>query len=238
MRGLVGSAFLAPVIAAVLCASACSGASHVSQDVTSTTQRSNRAITLTRVLEQTNRLRSFAYAGTVVLAPTDGGQLTVNVAGTTDVSNHRSWSSFSQSGSSYTETMIVDGQRVFDRLASPPPGGHDWCSENLRTSPGPRVTPISTLANIAKSNRNIANLGPQNVRGTETTHYRVSGDGLPAVEIWVDALDQLRRLRWTHGGDNQTDTTDLFDFNKPVAITLPSKAPPCPGRGNTTTTRP
>jgi len=72
------------------------------------------------------------------------------------------------------------------------------------------------LATLAGSHRNMHALGEEIVRGITTTHYRITGRG-PTVEIWTDAQDRLRRIRTPYGTD--TDTTDFFDFDKPITWT-------------------
>jgi hypothetical protein len=124
--------------------------------------------------------------------------------------------------------MVVDGVRVYSRVAGPSSlTGGRWCWSEGKRSAGPGVSLTQTVATLQGSDRQVQYVDDAVVRGVATSHYRVTGDPAPTLDIWIDSADRLRRLRWTHGGDRQTDTTDLFDFDAPVSISVPGDARPC-----------
>jgi hypothetical protein len=156
--------------------------------------------------------------------------MAIHITGEMDVAHKRLRASFGMPGTGGREETIVDASRVLYRVVSSDPlTAQPWCKlSGTKTSPGPGVSPIETLTELATTERKIEKLGVETVRGVQTTHYRVSGAGAPTVEIWVDANDMLRRLAWTHVNGHQRDTTDLYDFNKSASIVVPQHAPPCP----------
>jgi hypothetical protein len=158
-----------------------------------------------------------------------GRMLTIDTSGATDSRTHRTEFTSVQPGQPGHEDTVYDGgSRVYTRLVESDTAGRvGWCSYPAKHEPGPGISGENTLATVSGSNRQIQYIGQEVVRGVATTHYRVTGGGESPIDIWTDAQDRLRRFRWTHGRDQQTDTTDYFDFDAPVAITIPTSAPPC-----------
>jgi hypothetical protein len=113
---------------------------------------------------------------------------------------------------------------------------------------------LGTLEALRGVSRDIELLGTDEVRGVETEHYRVVVDfdkalgevpeslreqlgdsfaqfGLDTLpmDVWIDARDRLRRMRFEMGGDAFEDlgsgavsmTMDLYDFGVEVEVEAP-----------------
>ena len=218
------------VLAVVLVGAGCgSSAGGPSSSASSPTTSGTHVASLARIIEATNRLRAFRFSGTTVLPPDSiGRRLTIDITGATDARTNRSQLVNSSPGGSGHEDIIIDGVRLYSRVPGPSSlTGGRWCWSEGKRSPGAGVSLTQTLARLRGSDRQVQYVGDAVVRGVATSHYRVTGGAAPTLDIWIDSADRLRRLRWTHGEDQQTDTTDLFDFNAPVSITVPSHARPC-----------
>jgi hypothetical protein len=238
-----GGFVCALVIAAALAVVGCGGSNHPSG--TSTARAPERAL-LARVLQVANRVRSYQFSETIRDQTTDGGGgLTMHGSGVADIA--AGLTEMTLTGSANVphvsgagaptfsaalaaESLIVTRSRSYDRLVGPPPGAHDWCWRTPMRTPGAGVTPIATLANLAKNGATVSKVGTAVVRGVSTTQYVVtSGGHTSPIDIWVDNADELRRIHWTRDDptSTQTMTTDLFDFGAPVTIRTPEHAPPC-----------
>jgi len=229
MRGLDVNrccALLAVLLVGAGCGSSGGGPSS---STSSPTTLGPHVASLARIIEATNHVRTFRFSGTSVLPPDSSGhRLTIDITGATDTRTKRTEVVDSSPGESGHEDDIIDGVRLYSRVAGPSSlTSGRWCWFDGKRSPGPGVSLTQTLATLQGSDRQVQYVGTAVVRGDATVHYRVTGGGAPTLDIWVDPADRLRRLRWTHGGDRQTDTTDLFDFDAPVTITVPSDARPC-----------
>ena len=189
------------------------------------TKSSGGAASLSVIAHATEKVHTYRFSTTVVL-PVDGANTTLQT-GEADLEANRASVTMSIPGVKGSETLIVTGKTVFDRTQSAVSSlAHGWCVlSGLTRSPGSGVDPTSVLTSLGNSGRELHKVGQEKVRGVATTHYRVSGT--PPLDVWVDASDRLRRLHWTHGKAEQTDTTELFDFGTPVSIDLPANAPPC-----------
>jgi hypothetical protein len=111
--------------------------------------------------------------------------------------------------------------------------------------------PRDMLAALRKATLSSERLGRQEVRGVESTRYRVEIDpervGVPGfeetteLELWVDGDDLLRRMRGRDGGEGPF-VLEFYEFGEPVKIEPPpadqvQDAPaddsgagePCPG---------
>ena len=234
MRGShLGRACAALAVALLGCGCGSASEGHSSAGSTSTTSKGHVA-SLASIIEATQRERTVRFSGTSVLPPdSTGRRLTIDLWGATDLRTNRTeFESSSPGQPGHEDTIFDEGSRVYSRYLLTDPGPHTgtgapWCWLPAKHSPGPGITGQNTLASLSGSNRRIQYIDQEVVRGVVTTQYRVTGGGKPPLDIWTDAQDRLRRLRWTHGGDQQTDTTDFFNFDAPVTITIPTNAPPC-----------
>ena len=236
---------LVVVSALVVLGAGCGGSSHPSGAPVPTTRAANSAL-LARVLEVTNHIGRFRFSEIVRYQTTDGGGgLSMHGSGVSDiatgvtedtVTGSANVAHLSKGGAPTfsaavaAESFVLTSSREYDRIVGPPPGAHDWCWRTPKKTPGPGVSPIATLATLAKSGGTVVEVGRTVVRGVSTTHYAVSGGGRASpVDIWVDSSDELRRIHWTQTGptSTQTMTTDLFDFGAPVTIRTPVNAPAC-----------
>jgi hypothetical protein len=180
---------------------------------------------LSVIANTTERQHTYRFSDTMVLP--FGGANTFIQNGKTDLNAGRTALTMTQPGIKGSQDFIAEGATVYARVQSAVPGlSRSWCVESGRThSPGSGISPVDPLTSIRNSGRALQRIGTDAVRGVRTTHYRVIGN--PPLDIWVDGSDRLRRLRWTHGKANQTDTIDLYDFGASLEITVPTSAPPC-----------
>ena len=181
---------------------------------------------LSVIADATVRDHTFQFADTMAF-PYSGAN-TFDEQGVVDDRAGAASFTMSQPGLPGEESDILVKDTLYDRVESSEPGfSHGWCAMRgaLRHSGGPKLDPFDALDGLRSSGRSLHRIGTENVRGVATTHYHVSGN--PPLDIWVDATDRVRRLRWTHGNAHQTDTEDLYDFGVSASITAPASAPPC-----------
>jgi hypothetical protein len=229
LRSISRGACLALVIAA-----GCGG-ERTSSASSTTTATTASVVSLTRIVEAFASVRSYGFASTTTeLLPAPVGHLTIISSGTTDISTKRSTYTSSQLGAPDVSDGIIDGSRQYYRERGPDAfAGSHWCSiSGPKRLPGPGIFLTDTVAALAGSNRHLQLVGTDTVRGIETTHYRITGGGSP-VQIWVDARDHLRRLGWSPGGNAQSQSTDFFNFDTPVTITVPTNTRACSTYPNT-----
>jgi hypothetical protein len=216
---------------ALLIVAGCGGARASSAKLTAPP-----VVSLTRIVKKFQLVRSYgSVETTIALLPAPiGRRITFKTFARSDLLAKRSAYTTSQSGSPSVSDVVVDGSRQYYRERGPGAfAGSRWCSvPGVKRAPGPDVVLTDPVAALAGSNRHAQVVGTESVRGVETTHYRVTGEG-PPVQIWVDAQDQLRRLQWTPGGHFKTQTTDFFNFDQPVTITVPMNTRPCSSYPNT-----
>jgi hypothetical protein len=93
------------------------------------------------------------------------------------------------------------------------------------------TTPDRILSVLRASSKEVEEVGREEVRGVETTHYRAHldpekyelySDGEPTkqiVDAWVDAAGLVRRLSMPDGA--ATMTFELFDFGVKVEVEAP-----------------
>jgi hypothetical protein len=170
------------------------------------------------------------------------------------------------SGPATTVDTITDGALLYIRTpvfqqALPP--GKEWVRVDLAllarqngVDLGSLVdsnpTPNGALAYLRGSTGRVQDLGKQNVKGEETTHYRatidleqaakrakgstrqsirrvidVAGVTKLPVDVWVGADGYVRKVTYAqHSGRNQSAkiTMEMYDFGAPVTITPPPAA--------------
>lgn len=103
-------------------------------------------------------------------------------------------------------------------------------SEEFLPGPG-GTTPDRILSVLRASSKEVEEVGHEEVRGVETTHYRAHldpqkyelySDGEPTeqvVDAWVDDAGLVRRLSMPEGAG--TMTFELFDFGVKVEVEAP-----------------
>ena len=120
-------------------------------------------------------------------------------------------------------------------------------SELLIPLPGTPTQPTDVLARVVRASVENAEVANEEVRGTETTHFRARVDleklveQLPPserpndasvrsrpqfvpVDVWVDGENRLRRITMEQKQDDSTFSTrfDLFDYGVDVEVEQPS----------------
>jgi hypothetical protein len=108
--------------------------------------------------------------------------------------------------------------------------GEPTGSEEFLPGPG-GTTPERILSVLRASSKEVEEVGREEVRGVETTHYRAHldpqkyelySDGEPTeqiVDAWVDEAGLARRLSMPEGAG--TMTFELFDFGVKVEVEAP-----------------
>ena len=208
-HGTVGSCVLVLLIAAS-CSSGSSG---------------NNTLTVQSVVSATRSEPAMRFSTSVVYLPDP--HVVSSSSGELDSKGNAAFR-FTFPGVKGGEDNIWSGSKMFTRDRTDALGlSHDWCvQQHLKTSPGPGVAPVDTLAKLHLDGKSLERVGTDRVRGVEAVHYRIVG-ARPPVDLWVDSKDLLRRLVWAHGDPVQTDTFEYYDYGAPISITLPANAPPC-----------
>jgi hypothetical protein len=101
------------------------------------------------------------------------------------------------------------------------------------------IDPSRQLALLRSGARRTEEIGGDQIRGVPTLHYRLGVEAskvgltrerqgmreLQSIDVWVDADDLLRRLRFEEDDPDEnwhaTTTIDFFDFGAPVEIDPP-----------------
>ena len=146
-------------------------------------------------------------------------------------------------GAQGTAELVLDGSVLYariDGLQHVPPLPTPWVSADLETLGellGDRLGELtewvedgpSRVLEQLRAVGEVEELGPEQVRGVETTRYRalVRLPGAPAdrtvpVDVWIDGDGLVRRLRAAHGEPAATVTLELYDFGADVAIEPPA----------------
>jgi hypothetical protein len=104
------------------------------------------------------------------------------------------------------------------------------------------IDPSRQLALLRSGARRTEEIGGDQIRGVPTLHYRLVVEAskvgltrerqgmreLQSIDVWVDADDLLRRLRFEEDDPDEnwhaTTTIDFFDFGAPVEIDPPLPA--------------
>ena len=202
-----------------------------------------------------NDADSFAYELKSTTA-TGGMSLDLDLNGTVDVANKRGQATMELLGKKLE--LVTDGDTAYLKVPAEARGmsqGKTWL--RLPSSgfvPGAGLTtsdPLSTLRGLASPGATIDEVGTEDVRGTETTHYRTHLDltkNLPAeatqggpaglfdqlknvpVDVWLDHDNRPRRYSFTldlsaEGRQASTKVTmETFDYGKPVHVEAPDPA--------------
>jgi hypothetical protein len=153
-------------------------------------------------------------------------------------------------GATSKVAMVTDGDTVYVRL---PAGG--WArvdakqfTDGMNRGLPSSTNPLDSFDELRAVDAAIEDLGPEDVRGTRTTHFRTRLDlskaaklptdspGLATgalgmlrdvpVDVWLDDHDRPRRQRMTFdlgafGAGTFTITIEAFDFGRAVDIELP-----------------
>jgi hypothetical protein len=175
-------------------------------------------------------------------------------AATVDLSNvagliAQSGAAKSESGATLLKALagsvdvVVDGTSVYVKpgalgLLLGATGGKPWfkidaAEYGALTAPAPAelpsLDPTKLLDELRQAGATVEEVGPEQVRGTDTTHYRstITAEGIdgPAVlDVWIDRDGIVRRVQGTATGDGVTGTVnaELYDLGAAVSITVPS----------------
>lgn len=145
---------------------------------------------------------------------------------------------------SYVQWTVKDDKTYWVKEVEEPGGYPD---ETISPFLGTGLDPKQAFQLILAAKGDSKILGEEDVRGAPTTHYRIQvdpkklGEHVPAerkpdledptqarpfpVDVWVDDVDRIRRLRIRDemtGGDSMTTTTEFFDFGVEVDVEPPS----------------
>lgn len=150
-----------------------------------------------------------------------------------------------------TMRVVVDGTSVYLQvpMLQGLSGATGWLSltpgdvGNVGDSFGMGVDmfdPSKALEVLREATADMQVVGPDVVRGVATTHVRatVSATAPPGdvVEVWIDGDGLVRRIQMRADGLPGADadaggevvTIDLFDYGKPVEITVPAASETTP----------
>lgn len=147
---------------------------------------------------------------------------------------------FATSGISSTIDSVLDGTDVY--LKSPLfslvlPAGKSWIKVNLKTAGKAGGVDLSSLLSedptqaldsLQKNLTGVTKVGTAQVHGVSATHYKATvaktaGTTAAGVyDVWVGDDGYIYRVRTTVAGAGAvTATSNLFDFGKPVTVTVP-----------------
>jgi hypothetical protein len=139
----------------------------------------------------------------------------------------------------------LDGKTVWTRHESSSESGDP--ANQLLPGPGSTTKPTDVLRRVLSASDEQKNLGTEEIRGEETTHYRAQvsieklleqmpeaqrpagdvaeqfGKGTFPVDIWIDGESRLRRIAMTRfsGSSEWSLTLDLFDYGVDVDVEAP-----------------
>ena len=144
---------------------------------------------------------------------------------------------------------VVKGRTVWEKQEEVEPSGDP--AEFLIPGPGTLVKPTDVLARVLLASDENDEVGQEDIRGTETTHYRARvdlekvvqqmpeserpegdfqelwGARFVPVELWIDDESRLRRIQITRPAEEENAnpetimTADLFEYGVEVNVEPP-----------------
>ncbi|HEX2232187.1 MAG TPA: hypothetical protein VHG69_02365 [Thermoleophilaceae bacterium] len=199
------------------------------------------------------------------------GSVSFTGSGAVDVQDQRGYASMDMSAlarqagapganqGDWTMEMVFDRRFVYMKfgLLGAMLGGKSWLgfdlervsealgidSSLLRSQQQQGADPASTLRFLKAVSDDVEEVGTEQVRGVESTHYRATvdlssfpgvaelgGDDEMEMEVWVGRDNLIRRVKWSQsikpqGTDQSVDasfTSEYFDFGTEVNVDPPS----------------
>jgi hypothetical protein len=189
----------------------------------------------------------FGLAGSL----TEGGQrVPISGSGSLDMRGARMRMSMSFPMPGYGSMQmdeLFDGNAIYlkfpDALAQRIPGGKPWMKIDLQSlgkSAGVDLTQLmqanqNNPADMLKALKGVGSsrlIGPENIRGTATRHYRAEVDlkqaaaRIPSafpIDVWIDRVGRVRReqFQYSANGVGMDMTMEFTRFGVPVDTTPP-----------------
>jgi hypothetical protein len=220
--------------------------------------------------ERTSTSEGLRFSLTGEMELPDAGSVGFTGTGAVDVRRERGYATMDMSelaekagapgadAGDWTMDIVFDRRFVYMKfgLLSAALGGKSWMGFDLermsealgidrsliRSQQQQGADPASTLRFLEAASGDVEEVGTEEVRGVESTHYRgtvdlstfpgvaeLGGDDQMEMEVWVGEDNMVRRVKWTQsinpqGTDQSVDasfTCEYYDFGAEVVVDPP-----------------